>query len=214
MGSLLDKIMNDNKDWMQTIKYLSRLHRVSLFSPCIHSSTWLVFIVLGIRGEDRISVLIVVKMYCSHLILNYIWIPPCLKKWWIRLGSWHSVQFSSVAQLCPTLCDPINRSTPGLPVHHNLPEFTQTDVHRVGDAIQPSHPLSSPSPSAPNPSQHQSLFRWVNSSHEVAKVLELQLQHHSFQRNPRVLTLRPFKFGTGTDKCVQIRMMLGLRGEF
>ena len=68
-----------------------------------------------------------------------------------------SVQFSSVAQSCPTLCNPINRSTPGLPVHHQLPEFTQTHVHRVSDAIQPSHPLSSPSPPAPNPSQHQSL---------------------------------------------------------
>ena len=83
-----------------------------------------------------------------------------------------SVQFSSVAQSCPTLCDPVNRSTPDLPVHHQLPEFTQTHIHRVGDAIQPSHPLSSPSPLAPNPSQHQSLFQGVNSSHEVAKVLE------------------------------------------
>ena len=70
-----------------------------------------------------------------------------------------SVQFSSVAQSCPTLCDPMNHSTPGLPVHHQLPEFTQTHVHRVGDAIQPSHPLSSLSPPAPNPSQHQSLFQ-------------------------------------------------------
>ena len=86
-----------------------------------------------------------------------------------------SVQFSSVAQSCPTLCDPMNRSMLGLPVHHQLPEFTQTHVHRVSDAIQPSQPLSSPSPSAPNPSQHQSLFQWVNSSHEVAKVLEFQL---------------------------------------
>ena len=70
-----------------------------------------------------------------------------------------SVQFSSVAQSCPTLCDPMNSSTPGLPVHHQLPEFTQTHIHRVSDAIQPSHPLSSPSPPAPNPSQHQSLFQ-------------------------------------------------------
>ena len=70
-----------------------------------------------------------------------------------------SAQFSSVAQLCPTLCDSTNRSTPGLPVHHHLQEFTQTHVHRVSDAIQPSHPLSSPSPPAPNPSQHQSLFQ-------------------------------------------------------
>ena len=69
-----------------------------------------------------------------------------------------SVQFSSVSQSCPTLCDPMNRSTPGLSVHHQLPEFTQTHAHQVGDAIQPSHPLSSPSPPAPNPSQHQGLF--------------------------------------------------------
>ena len=79
----------------------------------------------------------------------------------------------------------MNCSTPGLPVHHQLPEFTQTHAHPVSDAIQPSHPLSSPSPLAPNPSQHPSLFQWVNSSHEVAKVLEFQLEHHSFQRNPR-----------------------------
>ena len=96
-----------------------------------------------------------------------------------------SVQFSSVAQSCPTLWDPMNRSTPDLPVHHRLPEFTQTHVHRVSDAIQPSHPLSSPSPPAPNPSQHQSPFQWVNSSHEAARVLEFQLQHHSLLRNPR-----------------------------
>ena len=106
---------------------------------------------------------------------------------------WHSCnekdngtyQFSSVAQSCPTLGDPMNRSTPGLPVHHQLPEFTQTHAHRVGDAIQPSHPLLSPFPPTSNPSQHQSLFQWVRSSHEVAKVLEFQLQHQSFQWIPR-----------------------------
>ena len=86
-----------------------------------------------------------------------------------------SFQFSSVTQLCLTLCDPMNHSTPGLPGHHQFPEFTQTHVHRVSDAIQPSHPLSSPSPLAPNPSQHHSLFQWVNSSNEVAKALEFQL---------------------------------------
>ena len=86
-----------------------------------------------------------------------------------------SVQFSSVAQSCTTLCDPMNCSTPGLPVHHQLPEFTQTHVHQVSDATQPSHPLSSSSPPVPNHSQHQSPFQWVNSSHEVAKVLEFQL---------------------------------------
>ena len=93
--------------------------------------------------------------------------------------------FSSVAQSCPTLCDPMNHSPPGLPIHHQLLEFTQTHVHWVGDAIQPSPPLSSPSPPALNLSQHQGLFQWVNSSHEVAKVLEFQLQHQSFQWTPR-----------------------------
>ena len=95
-----------------------------------------------------------------------------------------AVQFSSVAQLCPTLCELMNRSTPDLPVHHQFLESTQTHVHWVGDAIQPSHPLLSPSP-ALNLSQHQGLFKWVSSSHQVAKVLEFQLQHQSFQWSPR-----------------------------
>ena len=81
----------------------------------------------------------------------------------------------------PTLCDPMNRSTPGLSVHHQLPESTQTHVHWVGDAIQPSHPLSCPSPPVLNLSKHQALPQWVSSSHQVAKVLEFQLQHQSFQ---------------------------------
>ena len=95
------------------------------------------------------------------------------------------VQFSSVTQSCPTLRDTMDCRMPGLPVHHQLLEFTQTQVHQVGDAIQPSHPLSSPPPPAPNPSQHQGLFQWVNSSHEVAKVLEFQLHHQSFQWTSR-----------------------------
>ena len=98
-------------------------------------------------------------------------------------------QFSSVAQLCLTLCDPMNHSRPGLPVHHQLLEFTQTHVHWVSDAIQPSRPLSSPSPPTFNLSQHQSLFQWVSSSHQVAKVLEFQLQHQSFQWTPRTVCL-------------------------
>ena len=103
------------------------------------------------------------------------WFTPFFKK---RDLLWHTlhflpflvgqrsdgIQFSSVAQSCLTLCDPVNHSTPGLPVHHQLLEFTQTPVHWVSDAIQPSHPLSSPFPPAPNPSQHQSLFQWVNSA--------------------------------------------------
>ena len=113
---------------------------------------------------------------CSNLCPFSQWCHPTISS---------SVQFSSVAQSCPTLCNSMNRSTPGLPVHHQLLEFTKTQVHRVSDAIQPSHPLLSPSPPAPNPSQHQAFFQWVNSSYEVAKVLEFQLQHQSFQWTPR-----------------------------
>ena len=95
------------------------------------------------------------------------------------------VQFSSVPQSCPTLCDPMNHSTPGLPAHHQLPESTQTQVHWVGDAIQPSHPLSSPSP--PALTQHQGLFKWLSSPHQVAKVLEFQLQHQTFHVHPGLI---------------------------
>ena len=92
-----------------------------------------------------------------------------------------SVQFSSVTQSCLTLCDPVDCSTSGFPVHHQLLELTQTCVHCIDDAIQSSHPLSSPFPPAFNLSQHQGLFQWVSSSHRVAIVLEFQLQHQSFQ---------------------------------
>ena len=136
----------------------------------------------GFFGEMFIHVLssflmllVVVSIYSLFLFL-----------WRVLVWLKDIILFSSVQSLsCVRLCDPMNCSTPGLPVHHQLPEFTQTHVHRISDAIQPSHPLSSPSPPAPNPSQHQSLFQWVNSSHKVAKVLEFQLQHHSLRRNPR-----------------------------
>ena len=91
-----------------------------------------------------------------------------------------TVQFSSATQSCPTLCNPMNCSTPGFPVYYQLPELTQTHVHQVGDAIQPFHPLSTPSTTF-NLSQHQGLFQWVSSSHQVVKVLEFQPQHQSFQ---------------------------------
>ena len=118
--------------------------------------------------------------YQPHMILNSYQLMLILLKlkiiiWRTTFCFFFSVQFSSVAQSWLTLCNPVNHRMPGLPVHHQLPEFTQTHVHRVGDAIQPSHPLSFPFPPAPNPSQHQSLLQWVNSSHEVAKVLEFQL---------------------------------------
>ena len=94
--------------------------------------------------------------------------------------NWCSI-FSSVTQPCPSLCDPMDCSTPGFPVHQQLLELARTHIHWVCDAIQPSHPLSSPSPSASNLSQHQGLFQWVSSLHQVAKVLEFQLQHQFFQ---------------------------------
>ena len=87
---------------------------------------------------------------------KHVWCINVLSRRFVNMNNFSSVQFSSVAQSCPTLCDPMNRSMPVLPVHHQLPEFTQTHVHQVSDAIQPSHPLSSPSPPAPNPSQHHS----------------------------------------------------------
>ena len=101
--------------------------------------------------------------------------------WYIACNVGIKIQFSSVAQSCPTLSNPMDCSTPGFPVLHQLLEFTQTHVHQVSDAIQPSHPLLSPSLPAFNFSQHQGLFKWVSSSHQVAKVLEFQLQHQSFQ---------------------------------
>ena len=122
----------------------------------------------------------------QSLCIKYI-LSKDFKKWDCFLksfGTIFSVQFSSVAQSCPTLCDPMNHSMPGLPVHHQLPEFTQTHAHRVSDALQPFHPLSPPSPPAPNPSQHQGLFQWVNSSNQVAKVLEFHFSISPSNEHP------------------------------
>ena len=101
--------------------------------------------------------------------------------YWFCFSGEPWLTLSSVAQLCPTLCSPMDCSIPGSPVYHQLPELAQTHAHWVSDAIQPSHPLLSPSPPAFSLSQHQGLFQWVSSSHQVAKVLEFQLQHQSFQ---------------------------------
>ena len=114
--------------------------------------------------------------------LGYGWQTYNPTKAWIlnkHINNISSVQ--SVGQAWLTLCDPMDCNTPGLPVHHQLQDLAQTHVHRVGDATQPSHPLSSPSPPAFNCSQHQGLFQLVSSSHQVARVLEFQLQHQSFQ---------------------------------
>ena len=117
----------------------------------------------------------------SRFVMAFLPRSKCLLVLWMH---WPAAmicsQFSSVAQLCVTLCDPTDCSTTGLPVHHQLPELAQTHAHWVSDAIQPSHPLSSPSPPAFNLSQHQGLFKWVTSSRQVAKVLEFQLQNQSF----------------------------------
>ena len=122
---------------------------------------------LGRRSSPWLDTLLLCHTFTSYFLLIHPFFKEESDVNYLSIGvvAWGlydfllSVQFSSVTQSCPTLCDPMNRSTPGLPVHHHLPEFTQTDIHRVSDAIQPSHPLSSPSPPAPNPSQHQSLFQ-------------------------------------------------------
>ena len=113
--------------------------------------------------------------FCQQTQLRHY--PNCLILNSLESGP----QFSSVTRLCPTLCDPTDCNTPGFPVHHQLPELTQTHVYWVGDTIQPSHLLSSPSLPTVNLSQHQGLFKWVSSLHQVTKVLEFQLQHQSFQ---------------------------------
>ena len=141
--------------------YILLFHFVTLVAPCKKKPKELYLVAHVLRSELEWSF--------SKFMLSPLSLP---------------VQFSSVAQSCVTLCDSMDHSMPGLPVHHQLPEFTQTHLHWAGDAIQPSHPLSSPSP-AFNLSQYQGLFKWVSSSHQVAEVLELQLQHQSFQWTPR-----------------------------
>ena len=132
-----------------------------LFTHCFSC-----LLVLGAKG------LVVRKGYMTASLVELIvwW------RWWLLNN-----QFSSVSQSCPTLCDPMDCSMPGLPGHHQLLELTQTHVHWISDAIQPSYPLSSPSLPTFNLSQHQGLYQWVSSSQQVAKILQFQLQHQSFQ---------------------------------
>ena len=159
-------------EWASRVAYHQCLCHMCVCMINCFSHVWLFVTLWIVAHQALLSKGFSRQGYCSGL--------PCPPP-----GDDTSVLFSSVAQSCLSLCNPMNRSTPGLPVHHQLPEFTQTHAHRVSDAIQPSHPPSPPSPPAPNPSQHQGLFQWVNSSHEVAKVLEFQLQHQSFQWTPR-----------------------------
>ena len=152
-----------------------------MFSPG-QKMRWFLIKYHGINDDWHVLVLYIYYLYKLNYICHavfsasHIWSPE-------RLSCWpkFTLSFSSVTQPCPSLCDPKVYSMPGFPVHHQLPELAQIHVHRISDAIQPSHPLSSPSPLAFNPSQHQGLFQWVSSSHQVAKVLEHQLQHQSFQ---------------------------------
>ena len=134
---------------------------------------------LPITNSQRLKLMSIASVILSnHLILCHPLLLPSI------FPNIRVYQFSSVTQPCLTLCNPMDRSTSGLPVNHQLPGFTQTHVHWVGDAIQPSHPLSSPFPPTFNLSQHQGLFKWVSSLHQVAKALEFQLQHQSFQWTP------------------------------
>ena len=160
--------MQWDPDWEAVTEHLSPFSTTVQWAPW----TWNIVLygswVLGLPlAPDSSSLL------AEAFPLGMQWMPYCL------------VQFSSVAQSYPTVCDPMNRNMPGLSVHHRHPESNQTHAHWLGDAIQPSHLLSSPSPPASNPSQHQGLFQWVNSLHQVTKLLEFQLQHQSFQWTPR-----------------------------
>ena len=138
-----------------------------------------------IQWKILISSDLILKNHCNYL--SSVCIYKSIVFFFLHVFFYSSFQFSSVQSLSHVWLFVTSWTTamPGLPVHHQLPEFTQIHVHQVGDAIQPSHPMSSPSPPALNLSQHQGLFKWVSSSHQVAKLLEFQLQHQSFQWTPR-----------------------------
>ena len=164
---LAQKYFNCSINWILTCQ-ISIVVNTDLWKAWPQSG-----LITGNLGKPPLCILFVFKILSLH----------CYQRAYYCKNISHWV--SSVSQSCPTLCDPMNRSRPGLPVHHKLLEFTQTRVHWVGDAIQASHPLLSPFPPALNLPQHQSLFKWVRSLHQVAKILEFQHQHQSLQWTPR-----------------------------
>ena len=177
---------HEKMDWFQTGKGVrQRVHQGCILSPCLYN-LYAEYIMWNARLNEAHSGMKIAGRNIYNL--RYADDTTLMAESEEELKSLLmevKVQFSSVTQSCPTLYDPMNSSTPGLLVNHQFPEFTQTHVHRVSDAIQPSHPQSSPSPPALNLSQHQDLFQWVSSLNQVAKVLEFQLQHQSFWWTPR-----------------------------
>ena len=164
--------------WVITPLWLSRSLRSFLYSS-VYSCHLFLISSASVRSTAFLS--FIVPIFAWNVPLVSLIFKKYLFIWSCQVFS--SVQFSR--SVVSNSCDPMNHSTPGLPVHHQLLEFSQTHVHQVGDAIHPSHPLSSPSHPALNLSQHQGLLQWVSSLHQVAKVLEFQLQHQSFQWTPR-----------------------------
>ena len=157
----LQRVRHDWSDWAGTrILYWLPWWLSGKESACQETRVWSLGQEDPLEKEMATHSSILGKSHDQRSLAGY---SPWGKKSQIQLSD--SVQFSSVAQSCPTLCDPMNHSTPGLPVHHQLLEFTQTHVHRVNDAIQPSHPLLTPSPPTFNLSYHQDIFKWVSSSH-------------------------------------------------
>ena len=176
--------------WQQTIPNLTGLNTIQLCFLLIWSPAW-IFLYDTVRCQHsqhaapNVFCLFAFPVLCfkvAIIFMNRMWTGQMKNQFPIQdTSKYHfynticSSRISSVAQSCPTLCDPMSHSTPVLSVHHQLPEFTQTHAHWVSDAIQPSHPLSSPSPPALDPSQHQGLFQWVNSSRIVyQKTIEIQ----------------------------------------
>ena len=126
----------------------------------------------------------------SEYQISFYLVGPSITVKYFEDWEFYLLQFSSVAQLCPTLCNPMDYSTPGFPVHHQLPESTQTHVHWLGDAIQPSHPLSSPSPPALKLSQHQGIFKWVSSLHQWPKYWSFSFSINPSNEDPGLISFR------------------------